>query len=140
MRLRPVLFLMAVAVCGRGAEPPEAVISNPQIRVKIYLPDVENGFYQGARFDWSGMIGSVDFAGHRFYGPWFAKVDSTVRDVSYKDSDILVSPATGAVGPAEEFQMPQGFSTAKPGETFVKIGVGTLEKNEDNQYAFSKVY
>jgi hypothetical protein len=140
MRFWFAFLFTVVAACGQAADPPEAVISNRDIRVKLYLPDVDNGFYKGARFDWSGMIGSVDLGSHGFYGPWFARVDPEVRDVGYKDSDIIVSANTGAVGPAEEFQTPQGFSTAKPGETFVKIGVGALEKTADDQYAFSKVF
>lgn len=140
MRLKLSLIFAAVAVCGHAATPPETTISNKEIRVKLYLPDVENGFYKGARFDWSGMIGSVEAAGHRFYGPWFQKVDPSVRDVAYQGNDIAVAVNTAAVGPAEEFQTPLGFVTAKPGETFVKIGVGTLEKTADTQYAFSKVF
>jgi len=135
----PLLFAV-VAACGQAAAPPEAIISNKEIRVKLYLPDVENGFYKGARFDWGGMIGSVEAAGHHFYGPWFQKVDPSVRDVAYQGNDIAVAVNTAAVGPAEEFQTPLGFATAKPGETFVKIGVGTLEKTADTQYAFSRVF
>jgi hypothetical protein len=86
------------------------------------------------------MIESVEAGGHRYYGQWFQRVDPEVRDVGYKDADIVVSPNTGAVGPVEEFQTPLNFANAKPGETFIKIGVGTLEKTADNQYAFSKVY
>lgn len=134
------LAFTALALSALAADPPEAVIGNKQIRVRLYLPDPANGFYQGARFDWSGMIVGVEAAGHKFYGQWFQKSDPEVRDVSYKDSEIVVSKGTAAVGPAEEFQTPLGFTTAKPGETFVKIGVGTLEKTADNQYAFAKVY
>lgn len=145
MRLHLPLFvapalLAAFAVCGQAADPPEAVISNKAIQVKLYLPDVENGFYKGARFDWSGMISTVEAGGHKYYGQWFQKVDPEVRDVAYKDNDILAAVNTAAVGPVEEFQTPLAFATAKPGETFVKIGVGTLEKTADNQYAFAKVY
>lgn len=140
MRTRLFFLAAVIAVSSYAADLPEAVISNRDIRVRIYLPDAENGFYKGARFDWSGMIGSVDLGSHRFYGPWFAKVDPTVRDVSYKDNEVIVSVNTAAVGPAEEFQTPLGFAAAKPGETFVKIGVGTLQKTDDPQYAFSKVY
>src|SRR5207249_7769705 len=134
------ILLFAVVVAGWAATSPEATISNKQIRVKMYLPDPVNGFYKGARFDWSGIINSVEFAGHTFYGQWFSKIDSTVRDVSYKDDDILVSVNTSAMGPAEEFQTPLGYDNAKEGDSFVKIGVGVLKKRDDTRYAFANVY
>jgi hypothetical protein len=81
-------ILLFAGVALWAATSPEATISNKQIRVKMYLPDPVNGFYKGARFDWSGIISSVEFAGHTFYGQWFSKVDPTVRDVR-KDDDIL---------------------------------------------------
>jgi hypothetical protein len=71
----------------------------------MYLPDPVNGFYKGARFDWSGIINKVELGNHTFYGQWFSKiaptvrdVSYTVRDVSYKDDDILVSVNTSANG------------------------------------------
>jgi len=133
-------LLFAGVVAAFAATSPEATISNKQIRVKMYLPDPANGFYKGARFDWSGIVSSVEFAGHTFYGQWFSKVDSTVRDVSYKDDDILVSVNTSAVGPAQEFQTPLGYDNAKEGDRFVKIGVGVLKKRDDTRYAFANVY
>lgn len=139
MRQRLFIFLAAVSMCC-AASPPESIISNGSLRVQVYLPDAANGFYRGTRFDWSGMVNSVQFGDHRFYGPWFARVDPAVRDYAYKDADIVASTASAAVGPAEEFQTPLGFDKAKPGETFVKIGVGRLEKSEDPQYAFSKPF
>ncbi len=135
-----ISLLFAGVVSGRAAESPEATISNKQLRVKMYLPDPVNGFYKGARFDWSGIVNSVEFAGHAFYGPWFSKIDPAVRDVSYKDDDILVSVNTSAMGPAEEFQTPLGYDEAKEGDRFVKIGVGVLKKRDDTRYAFANVY
>jgi hypothetical protein len=130
----------AIAVYGLAAGPPEAIISNSQIRAKIYLPDAASGFYQGTRFDWSGIVGEVDAGGHHYYGPWFNSVDPAVRDVSYKDDQIIVGVPTSAVGPAEEFQTPLAYETAKAGDTFIKIGVGILKRGEDTRYAFSNLY
>src|SRR5262245_7298084 len=128
------------AVAAWAAANPEATISNKQLRVKMYLPDPVNGFYKGARFDWSGIINRVEFGGHTFYGQWFSKIDPAVRDVSYKDGDILVSVNTSAMGPAEEFQTPLGYDNAKEGDSFVKIGAGVLKKRDDTRYAFANVY
>jgi hypothetical protein len=115
--------------------PPEAEISNGLIRAKLYLPDAERGFYRSTRFDWSGVIASLEFKGHQYYGPWFTKFDPSVRDFIYKDGDIVASAQSAIVGPVEEFQRPQGYNTAKPGETFVKIGVGVLRKPDDSNYS-----
>jgi hypothetical protein len=115
--------------------PPEAEISNGQIRAKLYLPDAERGFYRSTRFDWSGVIGSLEFNGHQYYGPWFTRTDPAVRDFIYKGTDIIASAQSAVVGPAEEFSRPQGYNTAKPGETFVKIGVGVLRKPDDTNYS-----
>ena len=119
---------------------PEATISNGLITAKIYLPDPQRGFYRSTRFDWSGMIGSLEYRGHQYYGPWFTGSDPAVRDFVYRGQDIVVSAQSGAVGPAEEFQRPQGYSTAKPGETFVKIGVGVLRKKDDTPYSAYNTY
>jgi hypothetical protein len=137
------MFKLCVSVfCVTGilsaAGFPEAELSNGQLRLKVYLPDAKAGFYRATRFDWSGMIGSLLYKGHEFYGPWFQRVDPSVRDFSYEGADIVASPCTAAVGPAEEFvtdaNQPLGYQEAKPGGTFVKIGVGVLKKADDSAY------
>jgi len=112
------------------AESPGATISNEQIEVKLYLPDAKRGFYRGTRFDWSGVIHSLKFRGHDYYGPWFTKTDATVNDFIYDGSDITAGPCSAAVGPVDEFG-PIGWEDAKPGKTFIKIGVGALRKPAD---------
>jgi hypothetical protein len=119
---------------------PEARISNGQIRAKLYLPNAQRGFYRSTRFDWSGVIASLEYNGHQYYDPWFTGIDPSVRDFVYRDAGIVVSAQSASVGPAEEFQRPQGYSTAKPGETFVKIGVGVLRKKDDTPYSAYNTY
>ena len=118
--------------------PPSAVISNQHLRVKLWLPDRNAGFYRATRFDWSGVIASLEYAGHNFYGPWFSKYDPAVRDFAYQDADIVAGSVSAMTGPADEFQRPLGYDKAKPGETFVKIGVGVLRKADDDTYSFGK--
>jgi hypothetical protein len=116
---------------------PTVEITNGTIRAKIYLPDAERGYYRGTRFDWSGVIGSLEYAGHRYYGPWFDRIDPPVRDFTYLGREIVVGRASGVTGPAEEFMTGEtalGFDEAAPGETFVKIGVGVLRKPADGKY------
>lgn len=114
---------------------PEAVISNGQIRARLYLPDAQRGFYRSTRFDWSGIIAGLEYQGHEFYGPWFTKSEPPVRDFVYRDADIVAGAQSAVTGPAEEFQTPQGYTTAKPGGTFVKIGVGVLRKADEANYS-----
>lgn len=123
-RLSPLLVLLAAGPAG-AADYPHVYLKNDAIKVKVYLPDAEKGFYRGTRFDHAGVFGEVEFAGHKVFGPWKDRHDPANND------DI--------VGPCEEFGMPEplGWADAKPGETFLKIGVGELEKPKDaKEYQF----
>jgi hypothetical protein len=122
------------------AAAPTAEISNGQVRARLYLPDAQRGFYRSTRFDWSGVISSLQYKGHEFYAPWFTKTDPAVRDFIYKDADIVASAQSAMVGPAEEFSRPQGYAEAKSGGTFVKIGVGVLRKSDDSGYSAYNTY
>ncbi len=136
------LAVVLAALCGQAAEAPQVEISNRQIRAKLYLPDAENGFYRGTRFDWSGMIGSLQYRGHDFYGPWFDRVDPKVLDYVHQGDEVIAGPSSAATGPAEEFQTrgtALGWDEAKAGETFVKIGVGVLRKDVAD-YSYAKLY
>jgi hypothetical protein len=123
-----------------AADYPQAEIANERISVKLYLPDSQSGFYRSTRFDWSGVIAGLQFEGNNYYGPWFTKFDPTVRDFSYKDNDIIVGAISAVTGPVEEFQKPVGYDTAKPGQTFLKVGVGVLRKPDNTAYGAFKHY
>ena len=126
-----------------AADFPSAQITNGEIRAKIYLPDRNNGFYRSTRFDWSGVIGSLTYKGHDFYGAWFQKIDPAVYDFNYDDRGVVSAPFTAMVGPGEEFNTDGkavGFDEAKVGGTFIKIGVGVLKKPDDSRYDHSKTY
>ncbi|MBA4067863.1 MAG: hypothetical protein C0501_30015 [Isosphaera sp.] len=126
--------LVAAVVFAWAAGPsaaddyPHVYLTNDKLKVKVYLPDAEKGFYRGTRFDHAGVFGEVEFAGHKLFGPWKEKHDPTNHD------DII--------GPAEEFGMqePLGYSEAKVGGTFLKIGVGELEKPKEEKYHFANRY
>jgi hypothetical protein len=81
---------------------PVAEISNGEIKAKVYLPDAQKGFYRSTRFDWSGVIGSLEYKGHNYYGPWFTKI-TDVYDFGYEGDDVISAPFTAMVGPGEEF-------------------------------------
>lgn len=146
----------AIAGSGRAAEAedartlatalqesPSMALSNDRIALTVALPDPTRGFYRGTRFDWSGMITSLCYRGQRFYGPWFERISHSVRDFTYDGDAVVASATSAAMGPAEEFDpttSPPGFDAAKPGESFIKIGVGVLRRPDaaayDHYYAY----
>jgi hypothetical protein len=149
----------ALALCGspvRAAAPedaravdillresPAVTISNGLIDATVALPDATRGFYRGTRFDWSGMITRLCYGGQRFYGPWFDRVSPSVRDFAYDGDTLIASTASGATGPAEEFDPtddPPGFDAAKPGASFIKLGVGVLQRPDAGEYDHYRVY
>jgi hypothetical protein len=111
------------------AEPPAAEIGNGLVTAKLYLPDPVRGYYRGTRFDWSGNVASLRYAGHEFSGPWFEGYDPLRHDA--------------IMGPAEEFLSADGglgYAEAKPGGTFVRIGVGVVRKPADEPYDRFRTY
>lgn len=104
---------------------PQTEISNGLIQAKIYLPDAKEGYYQGTRFDWSGNMPSLKFAGHEYFGQWFTTYSPEIHDV--------------IMGPVEEFT-PLDYDQTKAGQSFMKIGVGILTKPDDKPYAFATNY
>ena len=134
MRNTLVLFLLgASSGCLPAADFLATEMTNGEIRVRLYLPDAKDGFYRATRFDWSGVIYSLQYRGHEYYGRWFQATDPAVHDFVYKGADIVASPCTSMTGPADEFA-PLGWDEAKTGGTFVKIGVGVLRKPDDSKY------
>jgi hypothetical protein len=148
-RLRSVQLISTLSLGLLTASPalgrdfPSAEISNGPIIAKVYLPDAKNGFYHSTRFDWSGVIGSLKYKGHDYYGAWFQKVDSATYDFGYDDTGVVSAPFTAMVGPGEEFNTngkALGYEQAKAGGTFIKIGVGVLRKPEEPKFDHSKPY
>ncbi len=106
---------------------PNIVISNNNVRMKVFTPDPQNGLYRATRFDWSGVIGSVQFKGHEYYGYWKDKHNPTFHE------DVT--------GPAEGFIHPGlGYEEAKPNGKFIRIGVGILEKPDEQSYSWKATY
>ena len=106
---------------------PKTLISSGTLDALIFLPDAQNGYYRSSRFDWSGIVPCVSLNGHRFFGEWFQKYDPMTNDA--------------VAGPVEEFREGAlGYSEAKPGELFVKPGVGVLRRVDDSPYRFGFVY
>jgi len=132
-----------MAANAQDQTPPQAEIGNGPLRVKLYLPDPKTGFYRGTRFDWSGVINSLEHEGHEYYGPWFTKTDPKVIDFIFDGADIVAGPCSAIMGPVEEFSSDEkalGYDEAKAGGTFIKIGVGVLRRPDEEAYNPYRLY
>ena len=116
--MKTILIALGLTAALGAAEFPQAQIANGQVRAKLYLPDAQNGYYRATRFDWSGVIASLEYKGHNYFGVWFPRYDPKLHD--------------SITGPVESFSA-LWFDEAKPGDTFVRIGVGVLRKPDDRK-------
>ncbi len=126
--LRFTAIALSTALLG-AADFPSAEISNGLITAKFYLPDPERGYYRGTRFDWSGNTYSLKTKNHEYFGQWFPKYDPKLHDA--------------IMGPVEEFRTADGglgYADAKPGGTFIRIGVGVVRKPEERAYQGFRTY
>ena len=116
--------LTLLALVQAAAAPfPQAEIANGRIRAQLYLPDAQAGYYRGTRFDWAGVVSSLKWNGHEYFGQWFTRHDPNIHDA--------------ITGPVEEFLTGDsglGYVEAKAGESFVRIGVGAVRKPEEPAY------
>lgn len=101
---------------------PTARITNGLVSAILYLPNAERGYYRATRFDWSGVVADLQAGGHSYFGRWNPKYDPKLHDA--------------ITGPVQEYVTGQGFDAAKPGGTFVKIGVGVLRKPAEAMRGF----
>jgi len=126
---KKVLFLCLIPALLTGATqlgpPPQSTISNSLVTANLYLPDAEKGYYQATRFDWSGLIARLEYKDHQYFGQWFENYSPKTHDA--------------VTGPVECFD-PIGYDEAKPGGTFIKIGVGLLRKPVEKNYEAFKLY
>jgi hypothetical protein len=114
---------------GRADDYPTCELKTEGLKGVIYLPDPVKGFHCGSRFDWSGVLGHVEFAGHELFTRWLGGVHNPTN-------------FEAILGPVEEFGTAQalGYEEAKVGETFLKIGVGELQKPPEKSYGNLRNY
>src|SRR5579862_1550884 len=117
----PAAALLALTLAA--ADYPEAQISNGTLRANLLLPDANTGYYRGTRFDWSGAISSLEFKGHEYFGKWFDRYDPKIHDAIMGPVEEFLTGGTGL-----------GYEEAKPGESFVKIGVGAIRKPVEQSF------
>jgi hypothetical protein len=121
--VKTTALLLVLSLAALAADYPEAEITNGILHVKLLLPDAQKGYYRATRFDWSGAISSLQFQGHEYFGKWFDRYDPKINDAIQ--------------GPVEEFLTNGkglGYDEVKPGESFVKIGVGAVRKPEEANF------
>lgn len=121
-----VAMLIIRPLSGTNTKPgeiPQARISNGLIEATLYLPDSVNGYYRASRFDWSGVIPELTYNGHSYFGQWYEKYDPYIHDA--------------IMGPVNDFY-PLGFDEGKPGDRYVKIGIGAFIKEDEKPYSISR--
>lgn len=94
-------------------------IGNESLKITLRLPDGESGYYRGTRFDWAGVFESIIYDGCNYSEQWFETYSPVKHDAVW--------------GPAEEFGS-IGYDEVRPGGAFLKIGVGMLERPDDQPY------
>ena len=138
-KFRKITLIIAMVVIAAGlsnlvycikkqeGKYPQTQISNQHLVMKLYLPDAENGFYRATRFDWSGVIYSLTYQGHEYFEEWKDSHDPLFHE------DIT--------GPVESFDgNGTGYEEAAVGEGFLRIGVGILEKENNDPYIWNHTY
>jgi hypothetical protein len=128
----PGRVLLGVLISGAvlsAQDYPSTHISNGVLSADFYLPDAIRGSYRATRFDWSGIIRSLAFRGHTYFGQWYDSHDPLVNDAITGPVNIF-----DAGGPAT------GYAEAKPGETFLRIGVGHLLKPDESGFSETTLY
>jgi hypothetical protein len=124
---------------------PKHLLSNGKLDVLVFLPDAKNGYYRSSRFDWSGVVGCASLNGHHFFGEWFANYEALKNDSITGPAEEFRTDGgpMGHTGPRGQMFIPPGaigYDDAKPGELFLKPGVGVLRKVEDKPYQFGFSY
>lgn len=100
-------------------------LTNGAISAVVCPPDPVNGYYRATRFDWSGVLSDLRCHGHRYVAPWQNRHDPLRHD------DLS--------GPVDEFTE-IGYERVRPGEEFLKIGVGTLRRYSEEPYDRFRLY
>lgn len=98
------------------------ILRKDSLTVEISEPGVD---YRGTRFDWSGVFRRIIKDGYVFVDRWSDTEDIYVHD--------------HVCGPSEEF-VTVDFDGIKPGDTFVKPGVGLLLRPDDKPYDWFRLY
>ena len=128
MRIFLTFFIVLHYSLSPAQEPtdaPQVQITNEIIDATFYLPDTEKGYYRGTRFDWSAVMPSLEYKGHSYFGKWYEAYSPTLHDA--------------IMGPVEAFA-PIDYDIAKPGDSFLIIGIGMVQKEKPGDYKFTTYF
>lgn len=101
----------------------ELLSKGKQLKIELCHPGT---YYQGTRFDWSGVFRRISFNGTLYADEWFDDKTELSHD--------------RVCGPSEEFFSAIGYEEAKPGNLFLKMGIGLLEKDTMDEYDAFHLY
>lgn len=111
---------------------PNHILRNDNITAEIALPDKDSGYYRGRRFEWGGNVLHMSWKGQTIFSPW----------TEYLSPENHESVA----GPMEEFARSDGAmggpgsEEAAPGEAWLKMGVGVVEKTATEPFDYTEVH
>lgn len=104
---------------------PKLHIASGDAEMDIALPDAANGFYRSGRFDWAGVITELKFQGKVIFANWKPEAHDPLGH------DFITGPADSF----DELKTGPGSYDAVPvGGEFLKIGVGWLQRESEDQY------
>jgi hypothetical protein len=91
------------------------------------------------------VVGCVSLNGHKFFGEWFAQYDPLKNDsITGPVEEFRTDAGPMSYGPRQgDLYVPPGaigYKEARPGEAFLKPGVGVLAKVDDSPYQFGGAY
>jgi hypothetical protein len=112
---------------------PSHILKNDNIYAEVALPQRDKAYYRGRRFEWSGNILNMTCRGKTIFSPWTAYLGPENHE--------------SIAGPMEEFSAGYndkiggpGQEEAAPGDPWLKIGVGVLERTATEPFNFAETH
>ena len=108
-------------------------LSSKELKLVLHHP--EDGFYQGTRFDRSGVFDSILFHGIEMAGAWFEKYSPTMHDAVQGPAEEF-TPSSPIPVPSSPIPVPSSSGPTTPSSSglsrgSLKIGVGLLSTGSD---------
>lgn len=103
----------------------DILIGKSGLEITLCPPDMGAGYYRGTRFDHSGIFRRIAKDGFALADVWFDGYDPYRHDT--------------VCGNSEEFSE-CGYDSARPGEVFLKPGVGMLVREDESAYDHFRLY
>jgi len=140
MAVAVIPISMAAAVVSSTTSYHNITLSSPTISARVFMPmpggngDNKEQYYKGSRFEHGSMIGDITYkeGDRQVYG---RSLWRTPHDPTNPESGVGLASEFGCgdngsmcAGKGDITNGVLGYDTAKPGEPFLKIGVGRLIK------------